>query len=809
MCSFEFSMYQHCRALVRGSDFCVTICKVGKDANEFIEAETWGAMLVLKRKVDQSFLEEIGMPVTRAVKKSTTDQDLNNNSQVLGQDDPFVTSSCASPKRICSPTRPSFDVSVDGTATCHVEAVHMQHAGLDQPAKESKPIEGTVTPSHPVAVQRAQQEPLPALKLRPIITRRSTSGCLDLDTPSSRPRQSPRGHPLPPPQPMESPRRTRSQEAQRVQELLNSSSLLLVAPAPREVEDAILERQASGLNIQEQGEHPSAASSEEAAAEGGAPNSRGAEAQQRSGQGKKQATRRRSCLRHKHSIRPDGTPDQACSAAPEGGKAVAAVESEPRSPRRSSRRRVRFARGPLQDQYETPDGHPNHEGETARQRRALQVSYPADLTPSSIRMLEQELGESYRPSIDRLKRRVGLLPRIVRARRHVTAQKAARPAALPVLRVLRPRPALAQDSDDSDEDSLLDGLDSPTSSASTVSDDLTELLFGSPRRRSTRSTASTLGSPLAAVESPKAEWTAASGGVRHGAARSVATGRRKPAAPVRARPQSPRGAPVYSSQQPPLPGPSLAAVKGCQSSQPGSPRSPRLVVNAGPHLHSQQSPQKRRAPCSEDAASNPPEHPPRSPRRQRGSTGMKAANSGALIISAPPRPASAGAALPQPQPLPNVKFKLRFSSQASFSRDQSAGSQPPVDASTMTWQSGDGEQQPEASPVRALPPHSTCLRPATQPPVRLFCSPPSAAATDADPAVEPQGTTASPPAGGPHPGDSATAAPGGPWAARLRRDSGAAPRHGSVDGSRERRSVGSLYDPLLPSARLLRFSGPR
>lgn len=34
-----------------------------------------------------------------------------------------------------------------------------------------------------------------------------------------------------------------------------------------------------------------------------------------------------------------------------------------------------------------------------------QVSYPVDLTPSSIKMLEVELGESYRPSIDRLKRR--------------------------------------------------------------------------------------------------------------------------------------------------------------------------------------------------------------------------------------------------------------------------------------------------------------------------------------------------------------------------------------------------------------------
>lgn len=111
--------------------------------------------------------------------------------------------------------------------------------------------------------------------------------------------------------------------------------------------------------------------------------------------------------------------------------------------------------------------------------------------------------------------------------------------------------------------------------------------------------------------------------------------------------------------------------------------------------------------------------------------------------------------------------------------------------------------------MRALLLHSACLRPATQPPVRLFCSPPSAAATDANPAVDPPDTAGSPPAGGSHLVDSTAAAPGGPWAARLRRDPGAAPRSGSVEGGRERRSVGSLYDPLLPSARLVRFSGPR
>lgn len=75
--------------------------------------------------------------------------------------------------------------------------------------------------------------------------------------------------------------------------------------------------------------------------------------------------------------------------------------------------------------------------------------------------------------------RVGLLPRVARPRRHVTPQKQKQPqppAPAPVaavklrpLRVLRPRQAAAFDSDDSDEDSLLNGLDSPTSSSSTLS----------------------------------------------------------------------------------------------------------------------------------------------------------------------------------------------------------------------------------------------------------------------------------------------------------------------------------------------------
>ncbi len=121
--------------------------------------------------------------------------------------------------------------------------------------------------------------------------------------------------------------------------------------------------------------------------------------------------------------------------------------------------------------------------------------------------------------------------------------------------------------------------------------------------------------------------------------------------------------------------------------------------------------------------------------------------------------------------------------------------------------SGERKQEPKASPVCAPVPHSACPVPATQPPVRLFCSPHSAATTDAVPAVDPQGTTGSPPAGASHPGDPTAAAPGGTWADRLRRDPGAPPRSGSVESGRERRSIGSLYDPLLPSACLMRSTG--
>lgn len=68
-------------------------------------------------------------------------------------------------------------------------------------------------------------------------------------------------------------------------------------------------------------------------------------------------------------------------------------------------RRVHFAPGPLADQFAATDGHPQHEGLTAIQRRSVPSPWPVDLTAHSIRMLEAEIGDICQPSIERLKRR--------------------------------------------------------------------------------------------------------------------------------------------------------------------------------------------------------------------------------------------------------------------------------------------------------------------------------------------------------------------------------------------------------------------
>ena len=77
--------------------------------------------------------------------------------------------------------------------------------------------------------------------------------------------------------------------------------------------------------------------------------------------------------------------------------------------REAAGRKVSFAPGPWSDKFSTHDGHPDHEGQLARQRRAGGSGggggWGRDLTPSAVRAVEAELGEECRPSIDRLKRR--------------------------------------------------------------------------------------------------------------------------------------------------------------------------------------------------------------------------------------------------------------------------------------------------------------------------------------------------------------------------------------------------------------------
>lgn len=300
----------------------------------------------LKRKVDQSFLEEIGMPVTRAAKKTTCETSMDKDAQKSSHIETFVSSNCGSPKGICSPARPSFDLSVDGTSASLRVPANLQHTGNSLQDNEGKTAAGSSFPSQPSAVQHGQQMALPMPVLRPDITRRTVSGGHGLDSPRSCQKQSPRGPHLPPPQTIESPRRrTRSQEALQSQEILSQPCSMQTSPAAAQTEEAVLERQASGLSIEEDGNKTAnGASSSQAAAEGAAQESQAAD-QQPPGEtaaSAKQKTTPRSCLRRKHQQKADGTPDLLQPIGRGGGRtaAVAAAEDPcPRSPRRSPRRR--------------------------------------------------------------------------------------------------------------------------------------------------------------------------------------------------------------------------------------------------------------------------------------------------------------------------------------------------------------------------------------------------------------------------------------------------------------------------------------
>jgi hypothetical protein len=102
------------------------------------------------------------------------------------------------------------------------------------------------------------------------------------------------------------------------------------------------------------------------------------------------------------------------AALPAAHEPPFAQEQQPSPPKhnRKRARSVSFAPGPAEiaAKYRTDDGHPDHEGETARQKRRLKRPAYEHLTVAAIESLEKELGEDCKPSIVRLKRRAGLLP---------------------------------------------------------------------------------------------------------------------------------------------------------------------------------------------------------------------------------------------------------------------------------------------------------------------------------------------------------------------------------------------------------------
>jgi hypothetical protein len=110
------------------------------------------------------------------------------------------------------------------------------------------------------------------------------------------------------------------------------------------------------------------------------------------------------------SASPTRRPSRSASPTRRPPQAAAA----PPPPAAAAARRVSFAAGPAEvaGKYGTGDGHPPHEGETARLRRRLgrAAALGGGLTAASIRALEAELGEGCRHSLTRLKRRAGLLP---------------------------------------------------------------------------------------------------------------------------------------------------------------------------------------------------------------------------------------------------------------------------------------------------------------------------------------------------------------------------------------------------------------
>lgn len=118
-----------------------------------------------------------------------------------------------------------------------------------------------------------------------------------------------------------------------------------------------------------------------------------------------------------HSHTPRATAPKTVLSQPWRTSARTPATSSTPAKQRNSTRRVRFAFGPLSD---TPDGHPFSGPQLMRRLDTPNVSYCSVLYKKEVLQLEELLGDEYRMSITKLKRRVNLLPMVYTPRPFVT-----------------------------------------------------------------------------------------------------------------------------------------------------------------------------------------------------------------------------------------------------------------------------------------------------------------------------------------------------------------------------------------------------
>lgn len=273
-------------------------------------------MFLLKRKSHQSYLEEGGMPVTRASRHRGEAHDLfaAEAPSCAEHFDPDKVSILG--KTDSTPAKLSFDLTVDGSTT-GLDSHIAPHPAPFQEDKDS-------SQAHPSKRAQQQQDLLvPAPMLRPIRTRAASAAAFIRGAQLSQlPQQSSSASAVEPaPMQLDTPRRTRSQDLKTLPPpvAIGHSFPEPARSSPQMGDDSntavSLEREASGLSLQEDRESsvalpdittPAAAAAATALAASGL-----------AGMGNKEANvPRNGCLRQRHKSKPDGTPDQDQPASP-------------------------------------------------------------------------------------------------------------------------------------------------------------------------------------------------------------------------------------------------------------------------------------------------------------------------------------------------------------------------------------------------------------------------------------------------------------------------------------------------------------